>query len=153
MSNKIALFPGSFAPFTKGHYSIVERALPLFDRLIIAVGSNAEKTEYFSLQERVEWIENVFQNEAKVSIERYEGLTVDFCQKQGAQYIVRGLRDSHDFKYEKGIAQMNRAMKAGIDTIFIITEPELSHISSSLVRDVVKNGGDVSQFVPEGVKL
>lgn len=153
MSSKIALFPGSFAPFTKGHFSIVKRALPLFDQIVVAVGSNSEKTEYFSLQERVEWIENVFQDEPKVSVARYEGLTIDFCQKQGAQYILRGLRDSHDFKYEKGIAQMNRAMKAGIDTIFIITEPELSHISSSLVRDVVKNGGDVSQFVPEGVNI
>jgi pantetheine-phosphate adenylyltransferase len=153
MSKKIAVFPGSFAPFTIGHESIVNRALPLFDEVIIAVGSNSQKQEYFSLSERVQWIEDVFQKESKVSVRKYEGLTVDFCEKVGAQYILRGLRNSSDFKYEKGIAQMNRSMEGKIDTIFIITEPSVSHISSTLVRDIVKNGGDVSQFVPEGVTI
>ena len=150
---KKAVFPGSFAPFTKGHESIMLRALPLFDEIVIAVGTNSEKNEYFSLEERCKWIEQVFVNESKVSVQKYEGLTIDFCEKVSANYILRGLRNSSDFKYEKGIAQMNRSMKNHIDTIFIITEPELSHISSTLVRDIVKNGGDVSQFVPDGVTI
>lgn len=150
---KKAVFPGSFAPFTKGHESIILRALPLFDEIVIAVGTNSEKNEYFSLEERCKWIERVFVNESKVSVQKYEGLTIDFCEKVSANYILRGLRNSSDFKYEKGIAQMNRSMKNHIDTIFIITEPEVSHISSTLVRDIVKNGGDVSQFVPDGVTI
>ncbi len=149
--NKKAVFPGSFAPFTKGHESIVLRALPLFDEIVIALGTNSEKNEYFSLEERYKWIEQVFVNEPKISVQKYEGLTIDFCEKIKANYILRGLRNSCDFKYEKGIAQMNRSMKKHIQTIFIITDPEVSHISSTLVRDVVKNGGNVSQFVPDGV--
>ena len=148
---KKAVFPGSFAPFTKGHESVVLRALPLFDEIVISVGTNSEKNKYFSLEERCKWIEQVFVNEPKVSVQKYEGLTIDFCEKVSANYILRGLRNSSDFKYEKGIAQMNRSMKNHIDTIFIITEPEVSHISSTLVRDIVKNGGDVSQFIPDGV--
>ena len=150
---KKAVFPGSFAPFTKGHESLVLRALPLFDEIVIAVGTNREKNEYFSLEKRCKWIEQVFANESKVRVQRYEGLTIYFCEKVKANYILRGLRNSSDFKYEKGIAQMNRSMKNHIDTIFIITEPEVSHISSTLVRDVVKNGGDVSQFIPDGVNI
>ena len=151
--NKKAVFPGSFAPFTKGHHSVVLRALPLFDEIVIALGTNSQKEEYFSLEERTAWIEQVFAKEPKVSVQKYEGLTIDFCERINANYILRGLRNSHDFKYEKGIAQMNRSMKNNIDTIFIITEPEVSHISSTLVRDVVKNGGDVSQFVPEEMEI
>ena len=147
------MFPGSFAPFTKGHHSVVLRALPLFDEIVIALGTNSQKEEYFSLEERTAWIEQVFAKEPKVSVQKYEGLTIDFCERINANYILRGLRNSHDFKYEKGIAQMNRSMKNNIDTIFIITEPEVSHISSTLVRDVVKNGGDVSQFVPEEMEI
>ena len=150
---KKAVFPGSFAPFTKGHESVVLRALPLFDEIVIAVGTNSEKNEYFSLQERCKWIEQVFVNEPKVSVQNYEGLTIDFCEKVKANYILRGLRNSSDFKYEKGIAQMNHSMQNNIETIFIITEAKYSHISSTLVRDIIKNGGDVSQFVPEEIKL
>jgi len=150
---KKAVFPGSFAPFTKGHESLVLRALPLFDEIVIAVGTNSEKNEYFSLEKRCKWIEQVFVNEPKVRVQRYEGLTIDFCEKVKANYILRGLRNSSDFKYEKCIAQMNRSMKNHIDTIFIITEPEVSHISSTLVRDIVKNGGDVSQFIPNGMTI
>jgi len=150
---KKAVFPGSFAPFTKGHESVVLRALPLFDEIVIAVGTNSEKNEYFSLEERCKWILQVFANEPKINVQKYEGLTIDFCEKVKANYILRGLRNSSDFKYEKGIAQMNRSMKKNIETIFIITEPEVSHISSTLVRDVVKNGGNVSQFVPDGVTI
>jgi len=153
MSKKIAVFPGSFSPFTKGHESIVLRALPLFDEIIISIGINSAKNDYFSIDERVQWTENVFKNYDNIKVERYEGLTIDHCLKMGAKYILRGLRNSHDFKYEKGIAQMNHSMKKNIETIFIITEPEYSHISSTLVRDVIKNGGDVSQFVPKEINL
>ena len=153
MSKKIAVFPGSFSPFTKGHQSIVLRAVPLFDEIIISVGINYTKNEYFSIQERVKWIEAVFAKEKNVRVMKYEGLTIDHCMTEKANYILRGLRDSHDFKYEKGIAQMNHSMKKNIETIFIITEPEYSHISSTLVRDVIKNGGDVSQFVPKEINL
>ena len=150
---KKAVFPGSFAPFTKGHESVVLRALTLFDEIVIAVGTNSEKNKYFSLEERCKWIEQVFVKEPKVSVQKYEGLTIDFCEEVKANYILRGLRNSSDFNYEKGIAQMNRSMKNHIETIFIITEPEVSHISSTLVRDVFKNGGNVSQFVPDGVTI
>ena len=153
MTKKIAVFPGSFSPFTKGHQSIVNRALPLFDEIIISVGINSSKNDYFSIQEKVQWIENVFDKEDKVKVMRYEGLTIDHCITVKANYILRGLRDSHDFKYEKGIAQMNHSMQNNIETIFIITEAKYSHISSTLVRDIIKNGGDVSQFVPEEIKL
>ena len=153
MSKKIAVFPGSFSPFTKGHQSIVNRALPLFDEIIISVGNNSSKNDYFSIQEKVEWIEKVFIKSKKVKVMRYEGLTIDHCMAMKANYILRGLRDSHDFKYEKGIAQMNYSIQKNIETIFIITDAKYSHISSSLVRDIIKNGGDVSQFIPEEIKL
>ena len=153
MTKKIAIFPGSFSPFTKGHQSIVLRALPLFDEIIISIGINSSKNDYFSIQERVQWIENVFAKEKKVKVMKYEGLTIDHCVSLKANYILRGLRNSHDFKYEKGIAQMNHSMNKNIETIFIITEAKYSHISSSLVRDVIKNGGDVSQFIPEEINL
>ena len=150
---KKAVFPGSFAPFTKGHESVVLRALQLFDEIVIAVGTNSKKKEYFSLEERCKWIEQVFVRHPNVSVQGYEGLTIDFCEKVKANYILRGLRNSNDFNYEKGIAQMNRSIKNHIDTVFIITEPEVSHISSTLVRDIVKNGGDVRQFLPDGVTI
>lgn len=153
MSKNIAVFPGSFSPFTKGHQSIVQRALPLFDEIIISIGINSSKNDYFSIQERVQWVENVFDKEDKVKVMKYEGLTIDHCLSVKAKYILRGLRNSHDFKYEKGIAQMNHSMDERIETIFIITEPKYSHISSTLVRDVIKNGGDVSQFIPKEVIL
>ena len=153
MTKKIAVFPGSFSPFTKGHLSIVQRTLPLFDEIIISVGINSTKNEYFSIQERVQWIESVFAKEEKVRVMKYEGLTIDHCLSVNANYILRGLRDSHDFKYEKGIAQMNHSMDKSIETIFIITEAKYSHISSTLVRDIIKNGGNVSQFIPEEIKL
>lgn len=151
--SKIAVFPGSFSPFTVGHQSIVDRALPLFDKIIIAIGINGEKNQYFSIEERMEWIANVYGNNPKIEIQRYEGLTVDFCKKEKANYILRGLRDSHDFKYEKNIAQMNKELHPTIETVFIITPPEMSHISSSIIRDIIKNGGDVSKFIPKEIDL
>tara|TARA_B100002051_G_C16370618_1_gene455611 strand:+ start:39 stop:500 length:462 start_codon:yes stop_codon:yes gene_type:complete len=153
MNKKIAVFPGSFSPFTKGHESIVLRALPLFDEIIISIGINPSKNEYFSLEERVKWIETIFSQEKKVKVMKYEGLTIDHCFSVKAKYILRGLRDSHDFKYEKGISQMNYSLNNKIETIFMITESKFSHISSTLVRDIIKNGGDVSQFIPEEIKI
>ena len=151
--SKIAIFPGSFAPFSVGHQSIVDRALPLFDKIVIAIGINSEKNHYFSIEERLEWITAVYGGDPKIEVKRYEGLTVDFCKKEKANYIVRGLRDSHDFKFEKNIAQMNKELNTNIETIFIITPPELSHISSSLIRDIIKNGGDAQQFVPKEINI
>ena len=153
MSKKIAVFPGSFSPFTKGHQSIVNRALPLFDEIVISIGINSSKNDCFSINEKVQWIKKVFSKEKKVKVTMYEGLTIDHCIKVNANYILRGLRNSHDFKYEKGIAQMNHSMQNNIETVFIITEAKYSHISSTLVRDIIKNGGDVSQFIPEEIKL
>ena len=151
--SKIAIFPGSFSPFTLGHQSIVDRALPLFEKIIISIGVNADKNEYFSIDEREQWIKSVYKNNPKIEVKRYEELTVDFCDKIGAKYILRGLRDSHDFKYEKNIAQMNTKLNNEVETIFLVTPPEISHVSSSIVRDIIKNGGDVSDFIPKGINL
>ncbi|MDA8956172.1 pantetheine-phosphate adenylyltransferase [Flavobacteriales bacterium] len=153
MTKKIAVFPGSFSPFTLGHQYVINRALPLFDKIIIAVGSNSSKEYYFSEEQRIQWMEDIFKDEAKVEIRKYDGLTVDFCKSINANFILRGLRNSKDFNYEKEIAQVNQTLNEAIETIFIITSSEYSHISSSLVREVAKNGGDISKFVPKGIKL
>ena len=150
---KIAIFPGSFSPFTVGHQSVVDRALSLFDKIIISIGINSEKNQYFSIEKRLKWIKDVYEKNPKIEIKFFEGLTVDFCKKENANYILRGLRDSHDFKFEKGIAQMNKDLNKEVETIFIITPPEISHISSSIIRDIIKNGGDVSQFLPKEIDL
>ena len=150
---RIAIFPGSFSPFTLGHQSIVERALPLFDKIIISLGVNADKNEYFSIDEKEQWIESVYKDNPKVEVKRYEELTVDFCDKIGAKYILRGLRNSHDFKYEKNIAQTNKDLNPDIETIFIIGAAKFSHISSTIIRDLIKNGGDVSQFIPKEIDI
>ena len=151
--SKIAIFPGSFSPFTLGHKSVVDRTLPLFDKIIIAIGINLEKNEYFSIEEREKWIKEIYKNNSKIKVRFYEGLTVDFCEKVDAKYILRGLRDSHDFKYEKNIAQTNKNLNSEVETIFIITPPEISHISSTIICDIIKNGGDVSQFLPKEIDL
>ena len=150
---KIAVFPGSFSPFSIGHKSIIDRALPLFDKIIIAIGINSEKDKYFSIEERIQWIKDVYANNSKISVKFYEGLTVDFCGRENASFIVRGLRDSHDFKFEKNIAQINQELNNKIETIFIVTSPEISHISSTIIRDIIKNGGDVSGFIPKEINL
>ena len=150
---RIAVFPGSFSPFTIGHQSIIDRALSLFDKIIIGVGINSEKNQYFSIEERMQWIKDVYNNHPKIDVKQYKGLTVDFCKKENANYILRGLRDSHDFKFEKNIAHMNKELNPNIETIFIITAPKISHISSSIIRDIIKNGGDVSKFIPKEINL
>lgn len=151
MSKRIAIFPGSFDPITKGHENILRRALPLFDEIIIAIGKNSSKQNYFSLEQREAWIKHVFANEPKVKVASYTGLTIDFCKKVNAGFILRGLRTSADFEFEKSIAQNNNIMAPTIETIFILPVPELSAINSTIVRDIIRNGGDASPFVPEGV--
>jgi pantetheine-phosphate adenylyltransferase len=150
---RIAIFPGSFDPITKGHENILRRALPLFDEIIIAIGKNSSKQSYFSLEQREAWIKQVFSDEPKVSVETYTGLTVEFCKKKNAGFILRGLRTSADFEFEKAIAQNNTIMAPGIETIFILPVPELSAINSTIVRDIIRNNGDASPFVPKGIKL
>jgi pantetheine-phosphate adenylyltransferase len=148
---KIALFPGSFDPFTIGHESVVRRAIPLFDKIIVAIGYNTHKKGFFSLEKRVKWIEDVFEDEKKLEVKTYEGLTVDFCLKMEAKYIVRGLRTAVDFEYERVIAQMNRSMHPEIETVFLLTEPEHTHIASTVVRDIIMYGGDASIFLPKKI--
>ncbi|MBN8702844.1 MAG: pantetheine-phosphate adenylyltransferase [Bacteroidetes bacterium] len=150
---KIAVFPGSFDPITIGHESIIRRAIPLFDKIIIAVGANSTKSSFFSVEKRVAWIKQLFASETKVEAADYKGLTVEFCKTVGANYILRGLRTSADFEFERGIGQMNRAMHTNVETIFLLTLPEHSAISSTIIRDIIKNGGDVSSFVPKGIDL
>ncbi len=148
-----AVFPGSFDPITMGHVSVVKRALPLFDEVIIAIGLNSEKIGMFSVLQRKQWIEEVFADEPKVKVEMFEGLTVDFCKKQQARFILRGLRTAADFEFERGIGQVNRTLAPQIDTVFILTEAEYTPISSSIVRDVIRHGGDISKLVPDVVKV
>lgn len=147
-----AIFPGSFDPITLGHYDIIKRALPLFDEIVIAIGVNAEKKYMFSLEDRKAFIENSFKNEPKVTVVTYEGLTIDLCHKLEAEFILRGLRNPADFEFEKAIAHTNRQL-SDIETVFLLTAIDTSHISSSIVRDVIRNGGDYTILVPESVKV
>ena len=150
---KIAVFPGSFSPFTIGHQAIVERGLLIFDKIIIAIGENNEKKHFFSINDRIQWIQNVYLKHPKIKVKSYKGLTVDFCKKEDANFILRGLRNSNDFKFERNITQTNKQLNNEIETIFFMTPPELSHISSTIIRDIIKNGGDVSQFLPKEIDL
>lgn len=148
---KIAVFPGSFDPITLGHKDIVDRALPLFDKIIVAIGTNSAKTYLFNEEDRKLFIEKTFAN-SKIEVATYTGLTVNFCEKAGANYIIRGIRNSADYNYENAIAQMNKTMYNNIETLFLPTTPELSAINSTIVRDILVNGGDVSQFIPENIR-
>ncbi len=148
---KTAVFPGSFDPPTRGHESVIRRALPLFDEIIVAIGENAEKTGYFPLEKRIEWLKAIFRDEKNIRVEKYTGLTVDFCKRMDAPYILRGLRTAADFEFERSIGQMNKIISPDTETIFILTSPEYSALSSSIVRDILRNGGDVRQFVPDEV--
>jgi pantetheine-phosphate adenylyltransferase len=150
MSKRIAVFPGSFDPITVGHVDIVRRAMPLFDEIIIGIGDNTNKKYFFSIEDREAFIRKVFTAQPSISVKRYYGLTIDFCREQNAEYILRGLRTSADFEFERAIAQNNRAM-SGIETIFIVSDPQFSHISSTIVRDILLHKGNASQFVPEGI--
>ncbi len=146
---KIAVFPGSFDPITVGHEDIVRRALPLFDKIVVAVGVNSQKQFLFSLEQRLEWLKAVFAEEQKIEIAHFEGLTAHFCNQIGARYLLRGLRNASDFDYEKTISQLNHIVGHDLETVFFISQPEFSHISSTIVREIVRGGGDVSPFVPK----
>lgn len=149
---KKAIFPGSFDPITLGHQDIINRALPLFDEIVIAIGVNADKKYMFSLEERKRFIEETFQNEPKISVITYEGLTIDLCQKINANFILRGLRNPADFEFEKAIAHTNRRLSK-IETVFLLTAAKTSYISSSIVRDVIRNHGEYELLVPEAVRV
>jgi pantetheine-phosphate adenylyltransferase len=150
---KIAVFPGSFDPITKGHQDIIERALPMFDEIVVGIGYNSAKHYFFSQNTREHFIRETFKNEKKVRVIRYQGLTINFCREINAQYILRGLRTSADFEFERIIAQMNHSMAPEIETVFLISNPALSHISSTIVRDILSHQGDISVFVPPSVHV
>jgi pantetheine-phosphate adenylyltransferase len=150
---KVAVFPGSFDPFTIGHEAIIRRAMSLFDQIIIAVGANALKKNYYPLETRKEMIRRIFENESRIKVDHYEGLTVDFCRKNGAGYLLRGLRTAADFEFERAIGQVNKSMAPEIESVFLLTVPEHSFINSTIVRDIIKSGGDASRFVPASINL
>lgn len=145
---KIALFPGSFDPFTKGHQDIVRRALKLFDEVVVAVGYNSAKSRYFEVDVMVEKIQSAFLKDENVSVMVYNELTADLAQKTGASFLIRGLRNTTDFEYENSISQVNRYLNADLETVFLITSPEYAHISSTIIREVHKYDGDISPFIP-----
>jgi len=151
--DKIAVFPGSFDPITKGHESIIKRALPLFDKIYIAIGENQQKKAFFTLEQRIEWLKIVFKDNSRIIIDTYSGLTIEFCKKVNAKYILRGLRTSADFEFERTIGQVNKQIYPQIETVFLLTTPEYTSLNSSIVRDVFQHGGDTSLFVPEGILL
>ncbi len=148
----IAVFPGTFDPITVGHEDIINRASPLFDEIIVAIGINTKKTTLFPIETRIEWIQKTFASNPKISIQSYEGLTVDFCKKNNAKFLIRGLRNGSDFDYESHIAQLNKALWNDIETIFITSSPELSYISSTLVRDLIIHQADYQRYLPEGIR-
>ena len=149
---KKAIFPGSFDPITLGHFDIIKRGVKLFDELIIAIGINADKKYMFSLDERKKFIEDCFKDEPKIKVVTYKGLTVHFCQKNEVDFILRGLRNPADFEFEKAIAHTNRDL-APIETVFLLTSANTSYISSSIVRDVIRNNGDYTKLVPKTVRV
>lgn len=149
---KRAIFPGTFDPFTTGHFSIVERALTFMDEIIIGIGINESKNTYFAIDKRVEVIRDFYKNESRVKVEAYNTLTIDFAKEMNADFIIRGIRTVKDFEYEESISDVNRKL-AGVETILLFTEPELSCVSSTLVRELLSFGKDVSQFIPKGLKL
>src|SRR5882724_12038302 len=146
---RIALFPGTFDPITIGHLDIINRSLSLFDKLIIGIGRNANKEPMFSEEQRLKWIREIYKDNPQVNAVVYDGLTIKCCQQVGANYILRGIRYVNDFEYEKAIADMNRSLDHNIETIFLTCLPQYTSVASTLVRDVLKNGGDVMQFLPD----
>jgi pantetheine-phosphate adenylyltransferase len=148
---RICLFPGTFDPVTLGHIDIIDRALPLFDKLVIGIGRNVNKAPMFSEEQRLLWIREIYKADPKVEAVIYDGLTVDCCKSIGANFILRGIRYVNDFEYEKAIADMNRSLEGNIETIFLTCLPQYTSVASTLVRDVLRNGGDVSQFLPDAV--
>lgn len=148
---KTALFPGSFDPITIAHVDILKRALPLFDKIVVGIGLNSSKQNFLSAEKREEMVKTIFAGNNKVEVQLYEGLTVDFCRKIDAKYMVRGIRSASDFEYERAIAQINQTMMPDVETILLLSKPEYSAISSTIVRDILRNKGNVSPFVPKEV--
>jgi pantetheine-phosphate adenylyltransferase len=148
---RIALFPGTFDPITLGHLDIIDRALPLFDKVVVGIGRNANKKPMFSEEQRLQWVQDCYRDNPKVSAIAYEGLTVNCCANVGAEFILRGIRYVSDFEYEKAIADMNRSLDGHVETIFLTCSPQYTSVASTLVRDVLRNGGDVRQFLPAEV--
>lgn len=148
---RICLFPGTFDPVTLGHVDIIQRALPLFDKIVVGIGVNASKNPMFSPEQRMEWFREIFKNEEKVESVVYDGLTVNYCREIGARFILRGIRFVSDFEYEKTIADANRTLDRNIETIFLTGEPKYTSVASTIVRDILKYGGDASPFLPEAV--
>jgi pantetheine-phosphate adenylyltransferase len=149
--SRICLFPGTFDPVTLGHVDIIDRALPLFDKIVVGIGLNAAKAPMFTPDQRLQWIRELYENDPRVEGAIYEGLTVDFCRSIGAHFILRGIRYVSDFEYEKTIADANRTMDRSIETIFLTGEPKYTSVASTIVRDILRNGGDASPFLPERV--
>lgn len=150
---KIAVFPGSFDPFTKGHENVINRSLPLFDKIFIAIGHNSEKKSFFTLDQRLKMIGKLYEEEPRIVLEYYEGLTVDYCKLVGAQYLLRGLRTAADFEYERAIAQINRKMNPEVETVFILAVPEFTPVNSTIIREILKYGGDAKQFLPDNMVI
>jgi len=150
---KIAVFPGSFDPITIGHESIIRRALPLFDKIVVAIGENSEKKTLFCLEKRIEWLKKTFADNKNIEVDSFQGLTVDYCRRIGAEYILRGLRTSADFEFERSIGQVNKQMFNEIETIFLLTTPEQTAVNSSVVRDIFKHGGDIKPFIPAAIDI
>ena len=150
---KIAVFPGSFDPITTGHVDLVLRAMPLFDKIVVAIGVNSQKKYLFTLEQRLAWLEKVFKKYPNVEVGHFEGLTANYCMSINAQYLLRGLRNASDFDYEKTISQLNHIVGDGIETVFLISQPEFSHISSTIVREIINGGGDARPFLPKAIKI
>lgn len=148
---RICLFPGTFDPITLGHIDILKRALPLFDHIVVGIGQNATKTPMFSTEQRIEWVNEIFRNEKKVTAVAYTGLTIQYCKKINARFILRGIRFVSDFEYEKTIADANRSLDRTIETVFLTGEPQYTSVASTIVRDILRNGGDASPFLPPEV--
>ncbi len=149
--NRIAVFPGSFDPITLGHVNIIERATPLFDKIIIAVGVNSQKQSFFTMDQRMKWLHELYDGQSTIEVANYEGLTVDFCNTVHADYILRGIRNASDFEYERTIAALNKSMYTNIETIMFVSDPALSHISSTIVRELIRYDGKFEHLVPSCV--
>jgi pantetheine-phosphate adenylyltransferase len=150
--SRICLFPGTFDPVTLGHVDIINRSLDLFDKVVIGIGKNTNKVSMYSEEKRLEWLKEIYKDEPKVEALVYEGLTAECCKRVGARFILRGIRYVNDFEYEKAIADMNRSLDSSIETIFLTCLPKFTSVASTLVRDVIRNGGDVGQFLPDVVR-
>lgn len=148
---RIAVYPGTFDPVTKGHEALVKKALPLFDEIIIAVGHNSNKKTYFPIEKRLAWLKATFEKYPQILVDTFDGLTVNYCKQKNAQFILRGLRSSTDFEYERNIAQANNTLSPEIETIFLVSSPGLSAINSSIVRDIHRHGGNIKEFIPSGI--